>query len=335
MNEAIHELQGKRPRSRLLCLGVSLVLFVFSTVSFWFQPDSLAPVTLVPAWCWFVGGVLLTILGRSEQRRRWTIVIFLCWCLFAGLFVEQIRSVTRFDQMSDGQWQQLRSEGRALRVVTLNCGSNRLKAAQEVVELQPDIVLFQESPSFGDVLRICKLLFGDEGGMVYGGDTSIIAAGKVERQSHDNKHFTWAKVTTPMGQQLDVVSARLAPPVFRLDFTARDFWSEHRKKRRTHRQQVLEILDTLQELKPGQHIIVGGDFNSPTNDAALWPLKKSLRDSFRIAGQGWGCTGTNDYPLFRVDQVWISKSLRPKSVRTGKTEHSDHRLVVCDLLHEM
>jgi len=53
-----------------------------------------------------------------------------------------------------------------------------------------------------------------------------------------------------------------------------------------------------------------------------------------LAGIGWGSTGTNHYPLFRVDQIWVSRHFRAESVTAQKTIHSDHRMVLCDLIVE-
>ena len=40
----------------------------------------------------------------------------------------------------------------------------------------------------------------------------------------------------------------------------------------------------------------------------------------------------SDIPLLRIDQIWTSDHFRAVRVRARKTEHSDHRMVVCDLL---
>ena len=34
----------------------------------------------------------------------------------------------------------------------------------------------------------------------------------------------------------------------------------------------------------------------------------------------------------RVDQIWVSRHFRAESVTAQKTIHSDHRMVVCDLI---
>jgi hypothetical protein len=66
----------------------------------------------------------------------------------------------------------------------------------------------------------------------------------------------------------------------------------------------------------------------------LEELRPGLFDTFREAGRGWGSTGTNEFPLFRVDQVWASRGFRAESVTARRVVHSDHRLVVCDVVIE-
>lgn len=45
-----------------------------------------------------------------------------------------------------------------------------------------------------------------------------------------------------------------------------------------------------------------------------------------------GDTFMNDFPILRIDQVWTSEHFRAVGARAKKAEHSDHRMVVCDLL---
>jgi endonuclease/exonuclease/phosphatase (EEP) superfamily protein YafD len=63
-------------------------------------------------------------------------------------------------------------------------------------------------------------------------------------------------------------------------------------------------------------------------------LPGRLRDAFREAGAGWQNTATNDFPLLRFDQVWVSEHWRVNRLSVKKSEHSDHRTVVCDLIRE-
>lgn len=219
-----------------------------------------------------------------------------------------------------------------LRVVSLNCNVGRVRSVDEVSSWPPDIVLLQESPGSEQLASLATSLFGKEGTALHGGDVSILARGKIRPMFADpNSHFIHVEIEFPAGTFVDVVSVRLAPPVPRIDFWMPDFWADHRDKRVEHREQIAELMSHLQSIPKSHHLIVGGDFNSPPADDSLAELRKRLSDSFLTAGRGWGATGTNEYPLFRVDQIWVSENLQPESVTAHKTLHSDHRMVVCDL----
>lgn len=318
---------------RKLWLVASVAGCVAITLCVWLQPDWLAPISLVPAWCWFIAGVLLTACGYHRDHRWRFIAVLGLWGIFMVLFVEQAHSLLRVTYRPPANWQAMREEGRGLRIVSLNCGAGRARSAQEVAVWNPDIVLLQESPGSMQIERLCQELFGAKGMYLHGGDTSIVARGQIQQRVADRRgHFVHALVLLSTGVRTEVISARLDPPEFRLDFWRRGFWVDHRRKRLKHRRQILDIMKQVEAIPAASHLIVGGDLNSPTGDGALAPLKQRLVDTFQQGGRGWGSTGTNKYPLFRVDQIWASRGLRAESVTAQKTLHSDHRMVVCDLV---
>jgi hypothetical protein len=207
------------------------------------------------------------------------------------------------------------------------------RAVAEVTAWEPDIVLLQESPRREQLVDLLQNLYGAEGTFLWGGDTAILARGTIHPRRVDrSSHFVHALVELPTGLTVNVVSVRLNPPVFRLDFWMPGFWIDHRNKRVKHRRQIQDVAEHIRTI--ATPLIVGGDLNAPPNDGALVPLRERLRDTFRTAGHGWGNTGTNDYPLFRVDQIWASPHFLAESVTAQKTIHSDHRMVVCDLILE-
>lgn len=311
--------------SGALCLGVSLV--------YWLQPDWLAAVTLVPPWCWLVPGLALAAIGFRGGRKRWAVAVLLLWGVFAAVMVEELQSIVPGPSLPTAAWEAAREQGRAIRVVSLNCYCANRHAAEEVAAWKPDVVLLQESPGREHLAHLARELFGAEGQFVWGGDTSIVAGGRI--RPHDvnrSGHFVHATVELPSGLTLDAISLRLNPPVFRLDFWSPGFWAAHRDVRIRHRRQVLAVASRLGTVPPSTPVIVGGDFNAPPYDAAIAPLRERLFDTFAAAGSGWGNTGTNRFPLFRVDQIWASRQFRAVAVTAEKTVHSDHRMVVCDLL---
>jgi endonuclease/exonuclease/phosphatase (EEP) superfamily protein YafD len=256
-----------------------------------------------------VGGLwLLFLLGFAEEP----------WSLLRGTIPARHESPTR-----------------VIRIVSLNCAGGSLEAAREVKRYQPDIVLLQESPSRDAVQQLARELFGEEGGWAHGPDASIIARGNVQPYplSRDEKIFlTHARVTLTDGKPMEVIGLRLSPPTVRADLWSPDCWRQHAEVRRFHHEQIKAVMRRIEQIPLETPVIVGGDFNMPPGEAPLRLLQKRLRDSFRLAGAGWGCTITNEYPFHRIDQIWLSPHLRPTRVRAYRTQHSDHRLVVCDAL---
>jgi len=88
----------------------------------------------------------------------------------------------------------------------------------------------------------------------------------------------------------------------------------------------------VDKVSAGVPVILGGDFNLPAGDKLFRILPSRIRDTFRIAGRGWGDTLDNDVPFIRIDQIWCDDHFRPISTVVRKTVNSDHRMVVCDLL---
>ncbi len=219
-----------------------------------------------------------------------------------------------------------------VRAVCLNCNVGQIGCVEETLAWNPDVVLLQESPGKESLERIASTLLGEDAGVVYGGDVSILVNGTVlNRTAQVEEHFVGARVELQNGMTIELVSTRLSPPPSRLHFWTSDFWGEHRDIRQRHRREVDAIRLSLKRLPADSLALVGGDFNMPPDDAALKPLAEELSDVFRRAGHGWGNTATNEYPLFRVDQIWVSSSLRPDAVVAVRTKYSDHRMVVCDL----
>ena len=312
---------------RTVAAYLSLALGIGITVAHAVQSDWLAPVTMIPAWMWLVPACLLALVARPILSRKLVVVTLLVWIAFVILYAEEARSLVRFRTLSERQ-----PSDATARIATLNCNIGSSDAVLELSEYSPDIVLLQESPSESQLPQLAVKMLGEGAEFISAGDTSILSKGKLQLISADRaSHFCHAVVTLPDGQQADVVSLRLSPPVFDIDFLSGKFWRKHQQTRVKHRQQLQAIVNHLNESAVTQRWIIGGDFNLVGGDGSLSPLK-SFQDTFRQTGSGWCNTGTNDYPLFRVDQIWVKGGLVSTVNKTFKTKHSDHRAVVTDLL---
>jgi len=250
---------AQRERSfhrRNWALSVSAACCVAIWACIWFQPDWLAAVTLVPAWFWLVPASVLTAFGISRKHKFRSLAVLIVWLTYTGFLVEEVESLVRTGNSPTVEWKAAYEQDRAFRVVSLNCSVANLNSAAEVTSFEPDIVLLQESPSRDNLQRLTKEHFGDDGACLWGGDTSIVAAGTIQPVTVDpTSHFVHATIELPSGVRVDVISVRLNPPVFRLDFWSGGFWNDHRDNRIKHRKQIADVMQRVQEIPESAHLI--------------------------------------------------------------------------------
>ncbi|HET6882470.1 MAG TPA: endonuclease/exonuclease/phosphatase family protein [Pirellulales bacterium] len=300
----------------------SAVLSVAISACYARRCDACAAVTVFPVWVWTLAGAGLIAAAWRCVGRRWTIPVALAWSLVLVVFSDHPFSVLRFAER--------RSE-RTLRVVSINCSSNS-KALHEVVALRPDIVLVQESPGREPLLALARELFGEKGEALWAVDASIIAKGEISRVRLPQSVASYAlcaRTTLTDYGEVEVVSLRLEPGLVRIDLWSPDCWHQQTANRQRRRRQLNAIAGSLQSPLP---LIVGGDFNAPPGDAVYDALQPQLRDAFSEAGRGWGNTIINELPFLRIDQVWHSSHWQACDVYSRRTEHSDHRMVICDVM---
>ena len=299
------------------CLGMAAVC--------WWQPDPCAALLIWPRWLWVGIGLGSALAGWHRPAQRLALGLCLLWLGFAALFVEEIhghRPVPRLD-------------GEPLRVVTVNCYGSNPRVAMEVIQLNPDLVLFTESPIQREVATVAQQLYGMDAWVAATADTSIIARGRVAAVPVPppwNDHFAEARVTLANGLERAVIAARLSPYDLRADVGSPRYWRVQCAIRRQQRAQLDWLVQRIAAIPPGVPLIVGGDFNLAGNDALLRSLQPRLHDTFRAAGTGLGNTLINEFPFLRIDQIWASAAVPAVHVVARRTEHSDHRLVIADLV---
>lgn len=318
----------KRPFDRFraaLSIGLCLVL----ALAYTFRTDAFYAATIWPAFVWMIPGAM-TLFYRRPNKRSWS-----AW----GPVLVWLASVLAF---SEEPWMVLRGilpapprPASGVRVVTLNCASST-EAAAEVWQWKPDIVLFQESPSEDDLKVLAKKWFGASGSVLSGPDCSIVAKGQLEElgQSHFEINRAAARWRRPGYPPMTVVSLRMDPPTFRLDYFNPDCWRDYASDRHGRRHELAEIWKQTAALAGSDPILLGGDCNTPPDPGTFAPISGSLRDAFSVAGRGWPGTAHNTYAFARIDQVWVSKEFRPVCAWTKKTVYSDHRMAVFDLAFE-
>ncbi|MAG94518.1 MAG: hypothetical protein CMJ48_12325 [Planctomycetaceae bacterium] len=298
------------------------------------QWDASAALTAPPAWAWLAIGLFLTVVGFTRNRKRRSLLVLAAWLGFAAFYVPEVHSLARLAiPPRDEFFERERSAGRAVRVVSLNCSTGDRRTVREVIACGPDVVLLQESPSREVLEELAFDLFGGEGRVLWTADVSLVARGRLDLRGPDEPaHFMQATLEIPSGRQMEIVSLRLAPPVVDYALWSGECWTAHRRIREEHRREVAEVVLGLGEVPRDRSIIVGGDCNAGADDGAVRQLRSRLRDSFGVAGRGWGNTVLNHLPVSRFDQIWVSDDCDVVTCRSARSEHSDHRLVICDVV---
>ncbi len=317
--------RGGRIGSSAFCLGLAWGYGV--------RPDWGAAVTVFPPWIWLVPGLGLLALKPRKHGGRADRAVVAAWAVYLVVMAEEPRSLTRGLVRSLPGPRRAEPAGEFLRVISLNCAAGTRLAAEEVIGYRPDVVCLQESPGRTDVEALGQRLFGPSAVVVHGVDASVVARGRLvptEPSATGRGYFVSARVELASGRTVEVISTRLLPALFREDLWARDCWREQAENRRQRREQLRVIARRI-EATPVP-VILGGDFNAPQRDAVFALLQPRLRDTFTEAGIGWGNTILNEVPALRIDQVWVSPSFFARTVVARPTVHSDHRMVVCDLI---
>jgi hypothetical protein len=316
------------------CLIASFVAWAIAVVVYLFRFDLAYALTVYPAWTYAVGGIGIAAAGRPRPFSRTVRWPFLAWFLFVLAFSDETHSLLRIGSWPTERWRTAHREGRALRVISLNCAGGDPLAAAETGRFDPDIVLFQESPSREEVETVARKLFGTNAGVVWGPDGSIIARGRLEALGLPKRtgDFVAATYQTPNGGQVLVVSLRLTPPVLRFDYWNPECWSDYAANLRSSQNELQQISAFVATQRGDRPIVMGGDFNAGPTPQLAWVMPKGVRDTFTAAGRGWPYTAVNEWPLVRIDQIWASDSLEADAVFAQQTVNSDHRMVICDIL---
>jgi len=319
----------------MLGLVTSLAFCCGVTLAYVLRPDRLAAVTLFPPWVWAIPGLAIPWICRRRATRS-AAVIGGAWLVYLLAMADRPAALVGmfYRDWPAATWTRT-SPGRRLRVVTLNCGQGGLAAAHEAAALKPQLILLQESPGGEAVARFTKETFGPAAGYLAGVDVSIVADGQVTASGADDRFDDRARhahLVLTNGIELEVVSLRLATPAVRIDLWSPDCWRAQADHRRLQREQITRIASRLTGIDPAIPLLVGGDFNTPPGDAIFAAFGPRLRDAFAEGGLGWGNTITNHGPFTRIDQIWISDHWSAETVISRPTIHSDHRMVVVDLI---
>ncbi|HQK92282.1 MAG TPA: endonuclease/exonuclease/phosphatase family protein [Armatimonadota bacterium] len=320
-------------RTQWTLAAASLALCALMAYAYAVRPPGWAALTQYPAGFWIFPGLVLCAFSHSRRRTLRTAITLVAWLVFVLVLAEEPRALwTAFRPWPDPAWVVARQDGQGLRVVGLNCKARRAASVEEALTYEPDVVLLQEAPTAEVLDEVAARHPGYEA--LTRGELAIVSRGHLTSVPVDPplEDFVLAADLVAAGRRLIVASVHFSVPFRGMDFWRAETRHEARLVWEDHHRQVELLAQWVRTLDPATPLIVGGDMNTAAGDSLLRDMPARLADTFRIAGIGWGNTVRNRKPFLRVDYIWADTRLRPVTVVARRTEHSDHRAVVADLV---
>lgn len=318
-------------------VGSSLLLLVFTIVCFAWQPDLFAAFTVMPIWLWGGGGMILSFASFYFLRARWSLLVTAAWVGTLLIGADEARVLWHFGKSPPlPGLAAAPARKRVIRVLTLNSASFAFgNPTEDIAKWQPDIVLLQEVFAW-QAGQVANALYAGKGDFRAHQTNAILTRWKITREV-PNPSPTDQQVTIalPDGSDIEVVNIHLASAATDLRLWRRSAWAEHRSNRILRQQELAVTLQILRQTTnfPATPTILGGDFNAPASDVVHRQLSPDFLDAFRTAGTGWGDTFHRRFPILRIDRIHATPAhFTPLRSRVVVTRHSDHRMVVADLL---
>ena len=325
-----------RRRTGWTLVGLSLVLHLVTVICFSRQPDRFAAFTVLPIWLWGGFGLMASSLAFYFLRAPLSLVMSGCWAVTLLVGADEARVLANLGKPPPRPGPAAPHDGmKVIRVVTLNCAIfGHGDPSHDLAKWEPDIVLLQDAFPH-HVRRVADALYGGHGDYRAHQTNGIVTRGEIQREIRTpNQRNQQVSVRMPDGRSIEVVNVHLRTAATDLRFWSRSAWRDHRINRALRRDELSTVRQILEKTTsfPNTPTLFGGDFNAPATDVVHRQLTEDFNDVFAAAGTGWGNTYQRRFPILRIDHLYATRHFTPVRCRVVETRHSDHRMVVADLL---
>lgn len=323
----------------LLPLG-ALALHVVIFICYARRFDKVAAITVFPFWAWGLLGLGMAGFAWLFTRQRLALGVALVWLVTILVFSDETRPLLRWWKTGPqpGMAAPAPDGTKVRRIITFNCkaGFANPKAPREVIPWQPDIVLFQETAQTSVLRQVAQELYGTDPTehVVGSAECGIITRGRILRSVLGNlPNSLAATIQFEDNTIIEVASIHLSGAETDVRLYTREALYKHAANRLDRRSELQKLLTVLTLMNGHPPSLIGGDFNAPAGDAVFRLMEKAgFRDAFAAAGSGWPDTYPNVAPMLRIDHQWSNDRLIPVRGRTVKSQHSDHRMIICDYI---
>ena len=324
-----------------LLIAGSACLFFFTVFAYHWQPDPLAAFTVLPPWIWGLVGITAAVVGFFLLRHLPTLLLIAIWSIVALISADETKIISNLSHPKPKPGQPASVDQHTpIRIITLNASLFRHdNPSADLARWKPDIILLQEVAPI-HVKQITQSVFERDGHFRAYALNGIVSRWPIINEfRHDDPRFRpinyHVTIDHPDHGPIEIANLHYSSAATDLELWKRETWKTHRDHRRQRREEVAETLRILEKntsFPENQPVILGGDFNTPPHDTSLEPFHAHFTDAYDAVGRGWGNTYHRRLPLFRIDQIYLSKHFAPARCRAVTTRHSDHRFVVADVL---
>lgn len=294
---------------------VPACMLIFVTLCYATSADLLYAVAIWPPFVWTGFGLMLCLPGARRYRTTSFWWLIAGWVALWVVYGEDLRRMTLYFSKPEGK----------MRITSLNCAGGDPLAIAEAFEGTPDVVLLQEVASKREIELAARKAYGSGVQVHVGPDAAIVTPGILQplQLPRTASNYVAAIVTLPNQAPILVISLRLQPPIFRLDYWNPGCWREFAEKRSSRREEFKEVAEWIERNAGSMPVIAGGDYNTPP-DGRMFGM---FGEGFRDATFDSGYTAVNEFPLARIDQIWV-RGLTPRGSRAVRTANSDHQMVL-------
>lgn len=294
--------------------------------------DAMVAVTLIPVWLWCAAGATISLLCWMICRGVAPGVMF-CLFLITGIgFSEEAVGIVRELYQSFQKQPADSPAPSVLRVVNVRCEGEEAPL-RKAAESAPDILIVQQAPSREILDAVADQLYGVQRTVTLSGTHAILGRGEVVASIADpSSPALHVRLRRPDGLILDVSNLDLPGCAPRIDMWKPSVWKQLINARIENRRLVRTHLGEHPLDRKSVVRIIGGGFGTPPGDDVFRPLENSgMVDTYAAVGIGWGNTYPADYPMLRLDQIWVSPNLHPIKATTRLNSGPGNRIVVCEL----
>jgi vancomycin resistance protein VanJ len=335
--EADPKVSAPRRRGRWIVLAswsyAALVLTVLALINWvgeaWWGVTVLL---FLPRWL-FLGPVLVLVLASAMMRRPSH------WILQGTIGLVVAGPLMGFSLSSERLWKR-RVEGTPFRILSYNVGPHLVDAEGLIRMIEReriDLISFQEGVGANPALEayLAKGWYRDRTNFVASRHPIVTDLDPMKDTSVPNGPYgarlSRVRVRTAPGLEFLVASVHMPtirPGLYRflegdtsgLTFQV-NWW----------RSELGRVVSALRASGDAP-ILIGGDFNMPSDDSSMATLRSFFRFAFEEAGVGYGYTRPSRTPWFRIDHILTSPQWNVTRCWVGPDFGSDHLPLIAEVI---